>query len=124
MNAVATRSLNDLDSRQDSPLAGQLLERRRRRRIDLKSLDGILRESAAIYKKLDAGKLSFAETEVRGRQLRRHQEILSAVEERRLIAELQEKLHSLQTARASGAQLMLDEGGEQVGAAPSELVQT
>jgi hypothetical protein len=114
MNAVATREISELEPRQDlpTPLAGQLLERRRRRRVDLKSLDGVLRESASIYKKLDQGELSFAEVEVRGRQLRRHSEILSVVEERRLIVQLQAKLNALQTARAQAPLYMHDLGDE------------
>ncbi|MEP7312536.1 MAG: hypothetical protein ABI859_08130 [Pseudomonadota bacterium] len=58
---------------------GILLKRRRRRRLDLKTLHGTLRESARVYREVAEGRISMAEGEVRSRMLRRHGEILAEV---------------------------------------------
>jgi hypothetical protein len=72
---------NGLGSSHDpgSPLVGQLIQRVKRRRADLKTLNGVARESAKIYRALAQGTLQPAAAEVRSRVLRRHGELLATI---------------------------------------------
>jgi len=72
---------NGLGSSHDlqSPLVGQLIQRVKRRRADLKTLNGVARESAKIYRALAQGTLPPAAAEVRSRVLRRHGELLATI---------------------------------------------
>ena len=70
--------------------------RKRRRRLDLKTLDGTLRESGRLYRELAEGRISMAECEVRSRALKRHAEILGTVREAQQLEQLQEQIAALQ----------------------------
>lgn len=100
----AAPTINELDRVRDSdscasPASNQvLLKRRRRRRLDLKSLDGTLRESGRLYRELAEGRISMAECEVRSRALKRHAEILGSVKQAQQLEDLQQKLSELQGA--------------------------
>ena len=59
---------------------------------DLRTLHGTLRESARVYRQLAQGEISMAEAEVRSRVLRRHGEILSALEQQAQLSAIQEQL--------------------------------
>jgi hypothetical protein len=97
-----TPAINELGGVRDSdscasPASNQvLLKRRRRRRLDLKSLDGTLRESGRLYRELAEGRISMAECEVRSRALKRHAEILGSVRQAQQLEDLQRKLAELQ----------------------------
>jgi hypothetical protein len=94
--------INGVHSRQDAkgavaPTHGQeYLKRARRRRLDLKTLHGTLRESARVYRELAEAKITLLEAETRSRVLRRHSEILTALEQRDQIEALQRQLEALQ----------------------------
>jgi hypothetical protein len=96
----ASPQLNDLPPTQNSETGaareGQLLEKRRRhRRLDLASMHGVLRESARCYRDFIEGRTSAAITEIRSRTLRRHSEILAAVEQSTQLAELQRDIAAI-----------------------------
>ena len=103
-NAQAARPINGVNSMEDSPGAraspaeGEYLRRRRRRKLDLRTLHGTLRESARVYREIAEGRISLAEGEVRSRTLRRHSEILATLEQRDQIAAIQAQLAALQGA--------------------------
>ena len=106
---IAAPPLNDLGSGQDLESSGTqtregvLLKRRRRRRLDLRTLPGALRESARVYRELAEGRISMAEAEVRSRVLRRHSEILSSVELGERAAAMDRRLEEiLQLQQRSG----------------------
>ncbi len=68
----------------------------RRRRLDLKTLHGTLRESARVYRELAEGRITLGEADVRSRVLRRHSEILSSVEQREQLEDIRQQLARLQ----------------------------
>jgi hypothetical protein len=70
-------------------------DRKRRRRLDLKTLHGTMRESARVYRELAEGRISLEHAEVRSRVLGRHREILSSLEQTRQLAAIQEQLQAL-----------------------------
>jgi hypothetical protein len=82
---------------------GEWLPRARRRRLDLRSLDGTLRESARIYREAAEGRISLASAEVRSRILRRHGELLAAREQQQQLADIQAQLKALGAPGATGA---------------------
>jgi hypothetical protein len=100
------KPINGMESGQDSAapaarrLEGQFLERRRRRRLDLKTIDGTLRESARLYRAMAQGELSLAAGDVMSRVLGRHGELLSALEQQELLMELNQKLEALRGGSA------------------------
>ena len=96
--AEAPQTINGVASGQDSApaLAGEYVARRRRR-LDLRTLHGTLRESARVYRELAEGRISLSESEVRSRVLTRHSQILSSLETREQIAQLQAGIERLQT---------------------------
>jgi hypothetical protein len=59
-----------------SSLDGQLLARRERRRMDLHSFDGLLREHAHLYRRFKAGQLGLKRFDAASRALRRQGELL------------------------------------------------
>jgi hypothetical protein len=75
---------------QPSPLVGQLIQRQRRRRMDLRTLHGVARESAKLYRLLAQGQMLPAQAEVRSRVLRRHSEILSTLQVESLAKQFEE----------------------------------
>ena len=93
-DSEAAAEINRLESSQKAPapLSGQLIERAKRRRVDLRTLHGVARESAKIYKGLSTGQLQPAQAEIRSRVLRRHSEILSTLQ----VEELGRRLEQLQ----------------------------
>lgn len=102
----ASASINGLDPGQDS--GSVYLKRARRRRLDLKTLHGTLRESARVYRELAEKRITLAEAEVRSRVLKRHGEILAAVEERQ---QRQELIEQLQRVGAAPGQQALEHVG-------------
>ena len=84
-------AINELQSSHDSAdtLSGELIERVRRRRCDLRTLGGVARESAKIYRLLAAGELPLAQVEVRSRVLKRHSEILSTLQVEQIARQLE-----------------------------------
>jgi|GEM_PF-7103509 len=98
-NRKATLNGNGLESGQDSSghAEGQFVHRMRRRRLDLSTLHGTLRESARVYRELAEGDISMVEADVRSRVLRRHSDILTAVEQGQQIRNLQEQLERIQS---------------------------
>jgi hypothetical protein len=81
-------------------IEGEFLKRRRRRRLDLKSSDGALRESGRVYREFVEGRITAGEAEIRSRILRRHAEHLTSVEQRTLLIDLNRKLEELRGASA------------------------
>jgi hypothetical protein len=72
-----------------------LLKRRNKRRVDLRSLPGVLRESARNYKDLIEGVISLEVAEVRSRAIARHHEILNAVRQEAYVANLAAEVKAL-----------------------------
>jgi hypothetical protein len=89
------RSGQDAKAPPTSAHGGEYIKRAQRRRLDLKTLHGTLRESARVYRELAQGEISMVEAETRSRVLRRHSEILSALEQRDQVAEIQRQLEAL-----------------------------
>jgi hypothetical protein len=99
--------------------AAAVADRPTRRRMNLKTLDGTIRESIRVYRELANGKVSVLEAEARGRQLARHATMLKEREEREMIVDLQRqpvsqaKLNSLvrlaeQMLREAGRAALID----------------
>jgi hypothetical protein len=78
---------------------GVFLKKPRRRRLDLLSLPGTLRESARIYREFANGLMSAGELEIRSRHLRRHSEIVSASKQAEQLAAIQQQLEQLAAQR-------------------------
>ncbi len=87
------------------PLQEVILARLSRRRVDLTTLDGLLRESGRIYKDLDNKRITFDEAEARGRALLRHHTILSSAEQQKVLVE---QLAELRAIRSAGPALEWD----------------
>jgi hypothetical protein len=90
------------DERAATPLEGRLLERRRRRRVDLKSLTGTARESAKRYLQWDRGQITGAEYFLAIRGLACHRDNLLAVEHEKQSAHVQEIAARLQRLEQQG----------------------
>ncbi len=71
------------------------LKRRKRRRLDLRTLAGTARESAKIYRQFAEGEMSAGELEARSRHLRRHSEILTTIEQKAQLTAIQEQLEAI-----------------------------
>jgi len=114
----AAKPVKGLESGQESDapttrkLEGQFLERRRRRRLDLKTVHGTLRESARLYRAMAQGELSLAAADVMSRVLGRHGELLSALEQQTQLAEIQQQLAALNGEQPSIPRLASDIPGE------------
>jgi hypothetical protein len=80
-------------------LQGQLLQRRRRRRLDLHSVAGLLRESAKVYRLLADEEITMAAAEVRSRVLKRHGEMLIGQE----VVALQQQLRQAEADTRANA---------------------
>jgi hypothetical protein len=68
-----------------SSLEGQLLARRDRRRMDLMSFDGLLREHGRIYRQFKAGRVGLKRFDAASRALRRQGELLRDRDARLLV---------------------------------------
>jgi hypothetical protein len=116
LNDQAANSVNEMRDGKNSqgidPHAreGEFLKRVRLRRVDLRTLHGTLRESARIYRELASGRISMAAAEIRSRVLRRHSEILNAIEQQDYLAELQRQVVELQRLEGHGALQRLEHG--------------
>jgi hypothetical protein len=103
----------------DAPAArkieGQFLERRRRRRLDLKTVHGTLRESARIYRAVAQGELSLSAADVMSRVLGRHGELLNALEQRNQLEAIQQQLAALNGEQPSLPRLASDVPGDGAG---------
>jgi hypothetical protein len=107
---------------QKSPVMGEVLprqrkqvflkgeDRKRRRRLDLKTLHGTSRESARVYRELAEGRITLEHAEVRSRVLGRHRDILAALKQSEQLAAIQEQLRALRGDPS--AQLLIDESKE------------
>jgi hypothetical protein len=73
-------------------------DRKRRRRLDLRTLNGTLRESARVYRELAEGKISLEHAEVRSRVLGRHRDILAALKQSEQLEAIQQQLAELRTS--------------------------
>lgn len=78
-------------------------QRKKRRRLDLRTVDGTVRESIRVYRELAQGEISLGEAEVRGRQLRRHLDLLVASEQAAQLSRIEESLRQLQGGRIQPA---------------------
>jgi hypothetical protein len=87
-----------------STQTGEFLKRGRRRRLDLKTLHGTMRESARVYRELAEGRIDLVEAETRSRVLRRHSEILTALEQRDQVTEIQRQLDALRNQPSAALQ--------------------
>ena len=75
---------------------GEFIQRARRRRLDLKTLHGTAREHSRVYRELAESKISLIEAETKSRVLRRHSEILTALETRDQVDSISRQLEALQ----------------------------
>ena len=100
-NSERGTGIKGLPARSDSheALAGQLLQRKRRRRLDLRSVNGTLREHARVYRELAEKRIGVLEAETRSRVLRRHSEVLHAVEQAQRMESLAAQLEQLEQRR-------------------------
>jgi hypothetical protein len=73
-------------------------DRKRRRRLDLRTLNGTLRESARVYRELAEGKISLEHAEVRSRVLGRHRDILAALKQSEQLEAIQQQLAELRAS--------------------------
>ncbi len=71
------------------------LERKRRRRLDLRTLHGTAREHAKVYRALAEGTITQVEAETRSRVLGRHKEILTSLEQRAQLQAIHDQLAAL-----------------------------
>ena len=105
-----TRPNNEMDIAQEShdppketkklsSLEGKVLERRRRRFLDVRTLAGVARAHATLFREMMTGRLSLAHFEIASRGLKRHSEILSTLEQQEQLADIQAKLTELQASR-------------------------
>jgi hypothetical protein len=107
--------VNDLENANEaenpSPRTQQSVfpKRKRRRRLDLRSLDGTARESASVYREFTSGKITAGELEVRSRHLRRHSEIVGTAKQAEQLAAIQSQLEALGAQRLDGSPLMATE---------------
>ncbi len=76
-----------------------VLERRWRRKRDINSLDGLMREHARLIAAMHNNRVDLAKAEVISRAYGRHREMVTALEQREQIAALQRQLEDL---KASG----------------------
>jgi hypothetical protein len=95
-----------LEAEQGSPITTPqqevLLKRRRRRVVDLKSLPGVLRESARIYRDLVDRTITLETGEVLSRAIARHHEILKTLKQESQILELMQQLREVRGAPLIG----------------------
>ena len=75
---------------------GEFLPRKRRRRLDLKSLDGALREHRRIYRALLEGEMHVSVFETASRALKRHIDALGTLQQHEQLEDLRRKLADLQ----------------------------
>jgi hypothetical protein len=92
------------DRKIPTPLQGELLKRRYKRRVDLRSLEGCLRESARVYRDLCDGLIGLETAEVKSRIIGRHRDILGDKDRKKQLADLVEQLRELR----GGAALTFD----------------
>jgi hypothetical protein len=80
----------------------------------LKTLHGTLRESARVYRELAEGRIDLVTAETRSRVLSRHSQILTALEQRDQIEQLQRQLEALQTQRSTSPAIEYQQDAEPV----------
>lgn len=76
---------------------GEYVARARRRRLDLRSLAGTAREHGRVYRMLAEGSITELQAETRSRVLRRHSDILTTIEQKQQVADIQAALADLQS---------------------------
>jgi hypothetical protein len=82
-----------------------MLRRRNRRKVDFKTLAGVLRESTRNYLDLLNGDISLEMGEVRGRAIARHREILLGMLQQQGLLELTQELQALRKDEPSRLRL-------------------
>ncbi len=97
--------------------SGRFLPRYRRRRVDLMSLDGVLRESRRNYLEWRTGRIDAESYLVAVRGISSHKDILAAVEQAGQIRELQDQLAKLQQ---QGAGALTYQPGRSLADQPSD----
>jgi hypothetical protein len=80
------------------PLQEVILARRSRRKCDLTTLDGLLRESGRIFRDLMDKRIPIEEADALGRQLLRHHAILADAERQKVLLEQLAELKALRSA--------------------------
>jgi hypothetical protein len=113
------KTLRTPEHDQNSPVIGEALprqrkqvflkgeDRKRRRRLDLKTLHGTARESARVYRELAEGRITLEHAEVRSRVLGRHRDILAALKQSEQLEAIQAQLRALRGDPPQ--QLLIDE---------------
>jgi hypothetical protein len=82
--------------------AQEFIPKKRRRRLDLKTLEGTARESALVYRDFVQGTITLEMAEVRRRLLGTHKEIVSEFERQRQMAELIAEVKELRQGSQAG----------------------
>jgi hypothetical protein len=73
----------------------QVFERRWRRKNDINSLAGLIREHSRVIAAMHSGRLSLDKGDVLSRAYGRHREMVSALEQRTLLTDIQAQLAAL-----------------------------
>lgn len=77
------------------PAARGVLERKWRRRRDISSLDGLIREHGRLISNLHNGKIALEKGEVLSRAYARHREMVAALEQNQYLQKIQAQLAEL-----------------------------
>jgi hypothetical protein len=80
------------------PLQEVILARRSRRKCDLTTLDGVLRESGRIFKDLADKRIPIEEADALGRAILRHHAILASAEQQKVLIEQLAELRAIRSA--------------------------
>jgi len=85
-----------------------VLERRWRRKNNISTLDGLMREHARLIKQMHGNKISLEKGEILSRAYGRHREIVAALEQLEGLKTLQAQLEALRGEPTQLAQLTVD----------------
>jgi gas vesicle protein len=86
---------------------GELVDRKKKRRNNINSLPGLIREHARLILMTLNGEIALEKAEVLSRQYSRHKEMVTALEQRTQLAGILEQLQALRGDPSP--QLMIDE---------------
>jgi hypothetical protein len=81
--------------RRPATLAEKVAGRRWRRRNDISTLDGLIREHGKVISAIHSGKLPLEKGEILSRAYGRHREMVAALEQRQQLQSIQEQLARL-----------------------------
>jgi hypothetical protein len=104
-----------------TPKQELMLRRRNRRKVDFKTLAGVLRESTRNYLDLLNGDVSLEMGEVRGRAIARHREILLGMLQQQGLLELTQELQAMRKGNTTNWDRLADMSIEELDALPSEV---